>query len=591
MSILLTGLFAQTNPEAELAERYFTDGEYESALDLFEKVYRKTPQENYALRIVNCYDMLTRYEDGVKFLDKNIRKNSANPIFSVLKASLLEKSGDIKEADKLYQEVIEKQLRFQDEFVRIGAYFYQNGKMDLANQTYFQGRKKLRDPYFFSNEIANIHSQLGEYEKATEEYLNMYYSSSANQSAANLAILNIVNPQSGTAVEKALLRAVDRQPNDLGLRSILYEYYVLAENFYEAFIQVKSIDRLFREEGDRVFSFAETMRNNKEYELSNEAFDYIIDKKKDSPFFYRAHFEKAINGELQAFDRIPVDMPSVQQAVNDYGVLLKEFGYKPQYFDAIYRRAKLMVFYLNDLETARKELEQIVAQKQFLRLEDWAKGQLLIGDILLMQQEYNKSKLIYTDVSDTFKDRQMGAMAKYKLGQLAYYRGEFNLAQALLGAIKDNTSNDISNDAIKLNLLIIDNTGLDTTTTALEIFAKAQLLTYQRDYTASLKLLDSLAYQFPTHTLADEILWEKANIYLKKNDISTAMTFIDRILNEFSTDIYGDDALYTKARIYDYTMNDAQTAMQHYMEFLKLFPGSLYSVEVRKRIRELRKEG
>ena len=294
---------------------------------------------------------------------------------------------------------------------------------------------------------------------------------------------------------------------------------------------------------------------------------------------------------MKAFDQIPVDMPSVNQAVNDYGNLLKEFGYKPQYFDAIYRRAKLMIFYLNDLKTAQSELEEIVRQRQFLRLEDWAQGKLLIADVLLMQQEYNKAKLIYTEVSDTFKDRQMGALAKYKLAQMAYYKGEFNLSQALLGAIKDNTSNDISNDAIKLNLLIIDNTGLDTTTTALEMFAQAQLLTYQRSYDSSLQILDSLAFRFPTHTLADEILWEKANIYLKKNDISTAMSYIDRILNEFALDIYGDDALYTKARIHDYTMKDPEAAMKSYKEFLVMFPGSLYSVEVRKRIRELRKEG
>ena len=120
-------------------------------------------------------------------------------------------------------------------------------------------------------------------------------------------------------------------------------------------------------------------------------------------------------------------------------------------------------------------------------------------------------------MSERFKDRQQGGLANYKLAQMAYYKGEFNLAEALLTTIKDNTSNDISNDAIKLNLTIIDNTGLDTATTALEMFAQAQLLTYQRQYEPSLDLLDSLAYQFPNHTLSDEILWEKATIFLKQN--------------------------------------------------------------------------
>ncbi len=587
----LTVALAQIPAEVELADRYFQDAEYESALELYDKISKKDPQEKYVMRIVSCYEMLNRFEEALDFMDKTLRRNKdASVIFPLIQAGLMEKTGQLKESDQLYAETISKRLRSQGDFVQAGSYLFQAGKLELAKEAYQQGRKKLKDSYIFANEIANIFMQLGEYEPATQEYLNVYFANPADLSAANIAILNMVNPYSADAVERSLLSAVDKSETDEGLRSILYEFYVLAENFQEAFVQVKSIDRLFREDGGRVFRFAETMRNNKNYNLSNQAYDYLIERKENSPFFQQAFMEKAINGELQAFDQIPVDMVAITQAVMVYGDLLDEFGHKPQYFDAIYRRARLQVFYLNQLDEALKELEGISAQRNNLSFEDWARAKLLIGDIQLMQQDYNEAKLTYTEVSDIFRDRQVGALAKFKLGQMAYYKGEFNLAQALLGSIKDNTSNDISNDAIKLNLLIIDNTGLDTTTTALEMFAQAQLLTYQRQYAESMELLDSLAYQFPTHSLADEILWEKANIYLKQNDINTAQRYIDRILTEFPYDIYGDDALYTKARIYDYTLKDHDQAMTFYLDFLTRFPGSLYSVEVRKRIRELRKD-
>jgi tetratricopeptide (TPR) repeat protein len=588
----LTLTLAQIPAEVELADRYFQDGEFESALELYQKLNRRNSEEKFVLRIVECYELLTRYDEALEFMTKTLRRTK-NPsvLYPLIQAGLYEKTGQLKESDEVYQETISKKLRSQGDFVQAGSFLFQAGKLELARQAYEQARKRLRDNYIFANEIANIYMQLGEYEPATNEYLNVYFANTADLSAANLAILNMVNPYSAEAVERALLAASDKYETDLGLRSILYEFYVLAENFYEAFVQVKAIDRLFKEDGGRVFRFAETMRNNQNYALSNQAFDYIIERKKNSPYFQQAFMEKAINGELQAFDQIPVDMVAVTQAVMVYGDLLDEFGRRPQYFDAIYRRARLQVFYLNQLSEARSELEKISAQRNNLSLEDWAKAKLLIGDIQLIQQEYNEAKLTYTEVSEIFRDRQLGALSKYKLGQLAYYKGEFNLSQALLGAIKDNTSNDISNDAIKLNLLIIDNTGLDTTTTALEMFAQAQLLAYQRQYEASEALLDSLAYQFPTHTLADEILWEKANIYLRQNDINTAQRYIDRILTEFPYDIYGDDALYTKARIFDYTLKDTEQAMELYLDFLTRYPGSLYSVEVRKRIRELRKDG
>jgi tetratricopeptide (TPR) repeat protein len=582
-------LFAQPEAEAALAEKYYLDGEYDSALELFEKLNKREQTENFVLRIVSCYENLDRYPEALDFIDKSIRKEKEAVMFYLVKANLLEKTGDLKNADKLYQEVIQEMLRTEGDFTRIGSFLYKSDRLELARQTYSQGRKRMKDPYSFSNELANIFQRQGEYESATQEYLNDYFAMPPNLNTANLDILNMVNADSKDAIEGVLLQNIDLYPNDLGLRTILFEFYVLAEDFYEAFIQVKAIDKFFQEDGNRVYRFAETMRNNKNYELSNKAYDYIIEKKASSPFFYLAHMEKAVNGELRAFDQIPVDESAINEAINSYGALLDQFGRNPQYFDAIYRRARLMVFYKFDLENAKAELDAI--QPRLTNRDQWAQATLLIGDIQLMQKEYNKAKLTYTEVSEQFKDRQIGALAKFKLAQLSYFKGEFETSQAMLSAIKDNTSNDISNDAIKLNLIIMDNTGLDSTTDALSLFAQAQLKVYQRDYDPAMEMLDSLAYRFPTHPLSDEILWEKANIFLKRGDIPTALDLIERILKDFKEDIYGDDALYTKARIHDYTLKDPETAMQFYMEFLATFPGSLYSVEVRKRVRELRKEG
>ncbi|MEM6804389.1 MAG: hypothetical protein AAF696_23520, partial [Bacteroidota bacterium] len=428
-------VLAQTKAEEELADKYFQDEEFDKALDLYLKLGQKNPSEKNVQRVVSSYQMLDQLPEALKYIDKSIKKKNSSILFPVIKANLLEQMGQIKESDKLYEDVINKNLRNDFDFIKVGSFLYQNGKLELAKAAYLQGRKRAKIPYLFANEIANIELQLANYEAATKEYLNLYYDDFSNQATANLAILNMVNDQAAEPIERALLAAVDKRQSDLGLRAMLYEYYVLVENFFEAFVQVKSIDRLFQEDGNRIMNFGETMRNNKDYELSNKAYDYVIDRKKNSPYLYQAHIEKAVNGELKAFDQIPVDLISIQAAVTDYDALLQEFGYRPQYFNAIYRKSNLMVFYLNKLEPALKDLKQLVDQKQMLRMEDWAKAMLLIGDIQLIQQEYNKSKLTYTEVSESFKDRQLGALAKFKLAQLAYYKGEFKLAEALLSAI------------------------------------------------------------------------------------------------------------------------------------------------------------
>jgi len=589
-------LFAQTEAEIELADKYYSDQEYESALELYLKITKNSLEEKYVKRVVSSYEALNQHKEAIKFLDKAIKKAPNRVIYPIIKALTLEKIGELKDAEKLLDETINKVLELEGHFTQVGTYLYQADKLDKALETYLAGRKELKADGIFSDEIANIYEKQGNFEAATLEYVNSYLQNPSNESSVNMAILNMVDANEAAAqpIERALLQVIDKHPTDYGLRKMLYEFYVVNKNFMEAYIQVKSIDKLFKEDGGRIYNFAKTLRNNEEYDLSNEAFDYLINQKDNSPYYYQAHMEKAVNGELQAFQQLPVDIQAVKTAASSYQTLLKEFGRNPRYFEAIYRLAKLKVFYLEKQDEALKELEEVtvrmVGNDQNTK-ENLARAKLLMGDILVMQKSYNRADLTYKEVSELFRDRQIGALAKYKLALLSYYKGEFSLAQALLGAIKDNTSNDISNDAIKLNLVIIDNTGLDTTTQALEMFAQAQLLAYQRNYDASLEMMDSLAYKFPTHSLADDIYWEKANIFLKRDNIDVALGFIDRILENFSTDIYGDDALYTKARIYDYNLKNPEMAKKYYLEFLTQFPGSLYSVEVRKRFRELRQEG
>lgn len=586
--VSLSVALAQSGEE-ELADKYFQDGEFESALTLYTKLQKKDARRRlFNLRIADCYRQLERYEQAISFLDKAIKKNPLEHMYPFVQADLYKLTGDFKKAEALETQVIEKGMRTDQEFMEIGTWLYQGGKTELALRTYLQGRKTLRSKYIFGAEIANLYALQGEYGQAAEEHLGQYLANPAILNSVKTSILNLVDDRSAEAVEQVLLAAVNRKSNDLGLRSMLFEFYVLTENFYEAFVQCKSIDKVFKENGNRVYKFALTLRNNKKYRLSNKALDYIIDQHDKSAYFLKAYQEKTVNGELQAFETLPLDTAALREAVVAYDALLDKFGRKGQFFDAMYRKANLMAFYLFDLEGALAELARIDAIQ--IQHRQRAKADLLIGDVLLMQKEYNKAKLKYNDVAEKFHEGQIGAMAKFKQGRLSYFKGDFEYAKARLKTIKDNTSNDISNDAIKLFLTIQDNSGLDTTTYPLQRFAQAQLMVFQRDFDPALQLLDSLMYAYPSHGLVDEILWEKANIFITQNDVEKGLTLLEKIIVDYGEDIHGDDALYTKAKIHDYTLGNKEKAMEYYIEFLKNYSGSLYIVEVRKRIRALRNE-
>jgi len=187
-----------------------------------------------------------------------------------------------------------------------------------------------------------------------------------------------------------------------------------------------------------------------------------------------------------------------------------------------------------------------------------------------------------------FKNEPLGHEAKLRNAKASFYIGEFDWAVAQLNILKSATSQFIANDAMYLSLLITDNTIMDTTTQALEMFASADLLFFQNKVDSALSKLDSINALFPTHQLTDDILYKKAEIWSKRGEYEKAAGYLQKVIEGYEQEILGDDALFMLAEIYDYRLKDKMQAMQLYQDLLINHPGSLYTVEARKRYRQLR---
>jgi TolA-binding protein len=154
--------------------------------------------------------------------------------------------------------------------------------------------------------------------------------------------------------------------------------------------------------------------------------------------------------------------------------------------------------------------------------------------------------------------------------------------------LKSATSELISNDAIQLSVFIIDNMGLDTIATPMQMFARAELLMFQNRDTDAVSTLDSIIKLYPGHALTDDIEYEKAELYVKHKEFDKAIPFLEDIIKNYKTDLKGDDATFLLAEINEQQLHNKDKAMELYKSIITDYSSSLLVIEARKRYRLLR---
>jgi tetratricopeptide (TPR) repeat protein len=291
--------------------------------------------------------------------------------------------------------------------------------------------------------------------------------------------------------------------------------------------------------------------------------------------------------EEQVKNTYPVDKSEIRKLITDYQRMLAEIGTNVKTLEALRSTANLYGNYLDSKDTALTVLDlAIELGKTDRNFVD--KCKLDKGDIFLLKGEPWESTLLYSQVEKSQKEELLGHEAKLKNAKLHYYKGDFSVSKDILDVLKLATSREIANDAEQLSLLIVDNTGLDSTEAAMREYAAIDLLLFQNKTDEAVDKLNAMWKKYGEHSLADEILWLRAKTYTKQGRQTEALEDLKMITTKFPYDILGDDALFTQGKIYEEQLKDKNTAMEIYQKILTQYPGSIYGAEARKRFRLLR---
>jgi tetratricopeptide (TPR) repeat protein len=579
------GVFAQN---VELATEYFRKGEYEKSSEIYEKLSKK--KENSQAIHSNYLECLTRlknFDSAEKFLKQEIKNFPSIIEYEAEYALLLETQNKKDEAIIAYEELIDRGSK-NDAFVyQLQNFFYKTNKMNLLIDILLKSRELSKVADKHNIHLARAYLYAGKKESMLEEVLSYGLSHKNSDYVERTIQDNIKEEKEVEMLERILYTKIQKYPKEIYYNEILIWHFIQQKEFSRAFTQARALDRRLNLGGQKIFELGGLAYQNGQFRDASKMYLYIMTEYPGGDYYPYARRWHIQCSEQTIKNSFPIERDEINELINQYELLIQDLGLTPKTIDALRNIALLQAFYLGNKERAVEVLEiAIAAGGSNDKFKDQCK--LDLGDIYILKEEPWESTLLYMQVEKSQKEDILGETAKLKNAKLHYYTGEFDLAKDILDILKKATTREIANDAMQLSLLIQDNLGLDTTDAAISAYAAIELLLFQNRNVEALRKLDSLFTEYRSHSLADEILWLRANTNYKLDKVEASINDLNRLLENYKYDILADDALNMLAKIYEEKMNNKTKAMELYKQILTDFPGSIFGANARKKFRELR---
>ncbi|HTA61136.1 MAG TPA: tetratricopeptide repeat protein [Bacteroidia bacterium] len=585
-------VFAQKNTDEQLANQFFQNKEYDKASIYFEKLYDKN-SDAYYNPYFKCLLATHNLKKAEKIAKRQIKSYPPDLFYYVDLAQVYQADSNATKAKDQYTKAIKELGRDVSQTLDLGKAFIGVKEYDYAIETYKKGRKYNGQIYPFFYEMADVYKAKGDIRAMINEYLDAISFKETDLQNVEMQLQNSLGYDdekggfNNPILKQELQKRIQQHPDQTVFSDFLIYILVQQKDFESAFIQSKALDKRSKEEGFRIMDLGKLCVLNEDFETAQKCYDYVIAKGKDNFNYSQACIESA-NAQFEKIIKqknyTQTDLTEVEQKLKN---TIKQFGYNQLSVSVVHKLAILQGFYLNKVQEAIDMLNEVLSTPGIDKASS-AELKLDLGDLLLIAGDVWDASLSYSQVEKAYKYDPIGQEAKFRNAKIAFYTGDFKWAKAQLDVLKGATSKLISNDAMDLSLVISDAIGVDTNEVPLQMFASADLLLLQHKNEQGLRRLDSINILFDNHSLADDIYFKKAQVFTQEGKYKEALEAYQRVVDVYGDKIYGDDAMFKMAEIYQYNLKDIEKAKALYQEFLTKYPGSVYTVEARKRFRKLR---
>ena len=590
-----------TNIDLQLAQKYYLDADYEKALLYYEKI---SQEDKYLDKIYKNYKAtlieLVKYREAEKLCKDQIKSQPLKLHFLVDLGIIYELDDKPAKKLQLFDKAI-SQIKSNTSYSAasdLGIAFERVGAVDKALETYIKFENvSSRNILSFHAKIAMIYNRQGKTNEMIHTFFEMLLLNERFLNSVQNGLVNSIDFESQLKekeiLRKAIIKNIQSNPNKIVFVELLAWYYLLNNDYENAYIQIKSLDKKLNSNGQKVLDLGNTALNNNDFSIAIKCFDDVIKSSSSIELKFEAKNKRLLTFKTKILNGSKIIKEELEDLKANYMLALSQLNNNKNVYNNSLRKYQLLVdlseieaYFLKDIKSAKYHLKKAMSLAN-IKAKQKAEAKLKLADIVVLENNIWEASLMYMQIEKEFKNDPLGHLAKFKNAQVYYFSGEYDWCQAQLDVLKASTSKLIANDALELSVLITDNYNMDTSETAMKLFSYADMLSAQQQYEEAIILYDSVLNNFKNHTLNDEIIFRKAKIKLKQHLYIEAVKYLEDLEINYPNSILLDNSIYLMGCIYQENIKNLDLAKKYFKILLFNHPGSLYITDSRKRFRKI----
>ncbi|GAA0716036.1 tetratricopeptide repeat protein [Aquimarina litoralis] len=578
----LTPVFGQSE---QLAKNYVQQGQYEKALSIYQKLHSRNPNRTtYLLGLVEAHQQLEQFDKAEEILKKQIERKPSNAQLLVELGHHYEVQGNPEKAKMYYDKAIKI---FNSNNVNaaysLAQTFEKYNLLDQAALIYERGMASNPGSNF-NVQLAKIYGEQGKLEKMFNSYLSLLilqpnYKNIVQRNFSQYITEDPFN-EANVIFRKLLIKKLQQNP-DIIYNEMLSWLFVQQKDFKKAFVQEKAIYKRKDEGLQGIIGLARIAIGDKDIKSATQILDYILKAPAGNDMKLTAH--KII---LKAKTDL-AEKKDYKEINKQYTEVFKTYGKSRETIGLQIDYAHFLAFNQDEKQQAIDFLKRLLKEEKLSRFQS-SRAKMKIADILVLDQKFNQALIYYSQVQNALKNNFLAQDARFKVAKTSYYKGDFAWAQTQLDVLKSSTSQLIANDAMELSLIISDNSLEDSTQTALKIFAKGDLLSFQNKNLEAIAKYEEILVNHKGEKIEDEAFLRQAKLFEKEQEFEKAKVNYLKIIEFYPDDILVDDAYYWLAELYVNQLNQPEKAKELYEKLIFNHADSIYFVDARKKYRALR---